>query len=188
MVYASLTWRLIHVHWIKLLELSSRQLRQRNCELISTACAHFCHRICRKFHPILRSLLLDYCSTHYCDVITSAMASRITSLSVVYSTVCPGEDHRKHQSSVSLAFEENSPVTGKFPPQRASNAKMFLFDDVIIHRMQPNCQKPLHEALFTNVIWVHNWHLIYFPEILIRSIWSSQNLHMSRQLSCDMWE
>ena len=41
---------------------------------------------------------------HYNDVIMSAMASQITSLPIVYSTVYPGADKIKHQSSVSLAF------------------------------------------------------------------------------------
>ena len=34
----------------------------------------------------------------------SAMASQITSLAIVYSTVYSGTDERKHQSSASLAF------------------------------------------------------------------------------------
>ena len=41
---------------------------------------------------------------HYDDVIMSAIASQITSLTIVYSTVYPGVDQSKHQSSTSLAF------------------------------------------------------------------------------------
>ena len=41
---------------------------------------------------------------HYIDVIMATMASQITSLTVVYSTVYSGVDQRKHQSSASLAF------------------------------------------------------------------------------------
>ena len=41
---------------------------------------------------------------HYNDVIMSAMASQITSIAIVYSIVYRGIDHRKHQSSASLAF------------------------------------------------------------------------------------
>ena len=41
---------------------------------------------------------------HYNDVIMSAMASQITNLSIVCSTVGPGADQRMHQSSASLAF------------------------------------------------------------------------------------
>ena len=41
---------------------------------------------------------------HYNDVIMGAMASQITSLTIVYSTVYLGADQRKHQSSASMAF------------------------------------------------------------------------------------
>ena len=41
---------------------------------------------------------------HYDDIIMGAMASQITSLTIVYSTVYSGADQRKHQSSASLAF------------------------------------------------------------------------------------
>ena len=41
---------------------------------------------------------------HYSDVIMSTIASLITSLAVVYSTVYSDADQRKHQSSASLAF------------------------------------------------------------------------------------
>ena len=41
---------------------------------------------------------------HYNDVIMSTMASQITSLTIVYSTVYSDTDERKHQSSASLAF------------------------------------------------------------------------------------
>ena len=63
-----------------------------------------------------------------------SMASQITSLTIVYSTVYSGADQRKkNQSSASLAFcEGNSPVTGECPAQMASNAKIFPFDEVTI--------------------------------------------------------
>ena len=41
---------------------------------------------------------------HYNDVIMSAMASQIPSLTIIYSTIYSGVDQRKHQSSASLAF------------------------------------------------------------------------------------
>ena len=47
------------------------------------------------------------------------IASQITSLTIVYSTVYPDADQRKHQSSASLAF-----VRGiEFPAQMSSNAE-----------------------------------------------------------------
>ena len=62
-------------------------------------------------------------SDHHSDVIISAMASQVTGVSIVYSTVCSGADQRKYQFSVTGLCEGNSPVTGEFPAQRASNAE-----------------------------------------------------------------
>ena len=42
--------------------------------------------------------------SHYGDVVISTIASQITSVSMVYSSVCSDADQRKHQSSASLAF------------------------------------------------------------------------------------
>ena len=54
----------------------------------------------------------------------TTMASQITSLTIVYSTVYSGADQRKHQSSASLAIcAGNSPETSEFPAQMASNAE-----------------------------------------------------------------
>ena len=61
---------------------------------------------------------------HYNDVIMDSIASQITSLTIVYSAVYSGADRRKHQSSALLAFVwGNSPGTGEFPAQMASNAE-----------------------------------------------------------------
>ena len=70
---------------------------------------------------------------HYNDVIMSTMASQITSLTIVYSTVYVGADQRKHQSSASLAFVRGIhqwPVNSlqKGPVTR----KIFPFDDAIM--------------------------------------------------------
>ena len=65
---------------------------------------------------------------HYSDVIMSIMASEITSLTIVYSTVCSGADQRKHQTSAS---EGNPQVTVGFPHKGPVMRKMFTFDDVI---------------------------------------------------------
>ena len=61
---------------------------------------------------------------HCNDVIMGAIASQITSLTIVYSIVYSDADQGKHQSSASLAFVRgNSSVTGEFPAQMASNAE-----------------------------------------------------------------
>ena len=62
-----------------------------------------------------------------------AMASQITRLTIVYSTIYSGADQRKHQSSVSLAFVwgiDRGPVNS--PHKVPVTQKMLPFDDVII--------------------------------------------------------
>ena len=84
------------------------------------------------------------CLTHNDDVTMSAMASQITSLKIVYSTVYSGTDQRKHQSSASLAFVRgihwwpvnSGPVTRKMLP----------LDDVIMYTVF---------WLSFNSLWVH---------------------------------
>ena len=48
----------------------------------------------------------------------NAMASQITSASIICPTVCSVSDQRKQQSSTSLAF-----VTDEFPSERAGDAE-----------------------------------------------------------------
>ena len=57
-------------------------------------------------HIMSSACLLQFRNRHayYIDVIMTTMASQITSLTVVYSTVYWDADKRKHQSSASLAF------------------------------------------------------------------------------------
>ena len=62
-----------------------------------------------------------------------AMASQITSLTIVYSSVNSGADQRKHQSSASLAFVRGihrGPVNSLH--KGSVTRKMFPFDDVIM--------------------------------------------------------
>ena len=47
---------------------------------------------------------INQCSLHYNNVMIGTIASQITSLTIVYSTVYSDADQRKHQSSTSLAF------------------------------------------------------------------------------------
>ena len=70
-----------------------------------------------------------------------AIASQITSLAIIYSTVYSSADPRKHQSSASLAFVRgihrrpvNSPH--KWPVTR----KMTPFDDVIMGWEMPGLE------------------------------------------------
>ena len=68
---------------------------------------------------------------HHSYVIMSAMASQITSLTIVYSIADWGADQRKHQSSASLAFVRGIhrwPVNS--PHKEPVTRKLFPFDDV----------------------------------------------------------
>ena len=54
----------------------------------------------------------------------NAIASQMTGVSIVCSTIYSGGYQRKHQSSTSLAFVMGKPpVTGGYPTQKASNAE-----------------------------------------------------------------
>ena len=115
---------------------------------------------------------------HYDDVIMCAIASQIASLMIVYSTVYPGADQSKHQSSASLAFVwgiHRGPVNSphKWPVTR----KMFPFDDVImqfpalvqIMAWRRLGDKPLSKAMLVSLLtqicitrWVNIVYLVEF--------------------------
>ena len=59
-----------------------------------------------------------------------ATASQITGILIIYSTICSGADQRKYR--VTDIWKGNPPVTGGLPTQRASNAEMYLLDDVMM--------------------------------------------------------
>ena len=72
---------------------------------------------------------------HYSDVKLGAIASQITSLRIVYSTVYLGTDQRTYQSTASLTFVRGIhrwPVN--IPRKWPVTQKMLPFDDVIMHR------------------------------------------------------
>ena len=78
--------------------------------------------------------------THYNDVIMGAIASQITSLTIVYSTDYSDVDQRKHQSSAPVAFVwgiHRGPVNS--PHRWPVTRKMFPFDDVIMLRIFAEC-------------------------------------------------
>ena len=55
-------------------------------------------------HVVGQGHFTDFLQIHYDDVTIGKIASQITSLTIVYSTVYSDADQRKHQSSASLAF------------------------------------------------------------------------------------
>ena len=99
------------------------------------ACCWFSHKSSPE--PMAIKILV-----HYGDVMMGAIASQITSLTIVYSTVYSDADQRKHQSSALLAFVRGihrGPVNSphKWPVTR----KICPYDDVIMRV----CQRGLLE-------------------------------------------
>ena len=79
--------------------------------------------------------ICGYWNGHYNDVTMSAIASQITSLTIVYPTVYSDAVQRKHQSSASLVFVRRlhrGPVNS--PHKGPVTWKMFPFDDVIMDK------------------------------------------------------
>ena len=95
------------------------------------------------------SLKSDMYLRHYSDVIMDTIASQITSLTIVYSTVYSDADQRKHQSSTSLAIVRGihrGPVNSshKWPVTR----KMFPFDDVIMEHKSTSDSSLVNSNVF----------------------------------------
>ena len=71
---------------------------------------------------------------HYNDVTMTTMASQITSLTVVYSTVYSDADKKKTSKlRVTGLCVGNSPGAVNSPHKGPVTRKMFPFDDVIMH-------------------------------------------------------
>ena len=87
------------------------------------------HNICCDYMISLCNIYLEltwdtvHCGDHYNDVIMGAMASQIISLTIVYSTIYSGADQITSKLRVTGLCVGNSPGTGEFPAQMASNAE-----------------------------------------------------------------
>ena len=111
------------------------------------------------------------------------MASQITSLTIVYSTVYSGADQRKYQSPASQAFAwgiHRGPVNSphKWPVTR----KMFPFDDVIMDikcggRHQIQCHSVL--CMCSRAMWYG--HLSFFTtRYFAERAWTLRNTILQR--------
>ena len=80
------------------------------------------------------------------------MASQITSLTMVYSTVYSGADQTKTSKlRVTGLCVGNSPVAGEFPHKWPVTRKMFPFDDVIMPQWLRHWQNEETDMMtFTN--------------------------------------
>ena len=93
----------------------------------------FLRLLLKMFRDVGRFVRAKSALLHYSDVTMNVIVSQITGVSIVCSTVCSGADHRKHQSSVSLAFVRGihrRPVDSLH--NRPVTRKMFSFADVIM--------------------------------------------------------
>ena len=84
----------------------------------------------RKNKQAIKANLFHFFHHHYNDVIMSAMASQISSLTIVYATVYSGANQRKHQSSVPLAFVRGIHQRSVNAPHKGPvTRKMYPCDD-----------------------------------------------------------
>ena len=112
----------------------------------------------------------------------SAIASQITSLTIVYSTVFQGADHRKHQSSASLAFVRGihrAPVNS--PHKGPVTRTMFPFDDVIMwtHVSTNLMGSDSHDFLLRYFRFHSNFRemlIIHFNQVFVKCIKSLQRV------------
>ena len=97
-----------------------------------------------------------------------AIASQITSLTIVYSIVYSDADQRKHQSSASLAFVQGihrGPVNS--PHKWPVTQKFFSFDDVIMmvcvfHNCDYLCKyREVLAQIYSVVNYINN-HNVYW--------------------------
>ena len=120
-----------------------------------------------------------FVNPHYNDVIMGAIASQITSLTIVYSTVYSDADQRKHQSSASLAFVRGIhrwPVN--FPTQRASNAenvstwrRHYDFSKMVPRSpgcIQWDCQCSWKWRLYKTCFYILHVHFVCFSPLQSR--------------------
>ena len=99
----------------------------------------WCHICVRQSVPTMqmsvttRERITLHRSIHYSGVILSAMASQITRVWIVCSTVCSSADQRRHRSSASLAFVKGiHQWLVNFPHKGQVTRKIFPFDDEIL--------------------------------------------------------
>ena len=107
----------------------------------------------------------------------SAMASQITSLTIVYSAVYSRRRSKKTSNlRVTVLCEGNSPVTGEFPAQRASNPEnvsiwwrrhiLFKRNDV-----QWNRKMIWQQAIISRTSWRSKCSINNIPELFQIMFW-----------------
>ena len=114
---------------------------------------------------------------HFNDIIMSTMASQITSLTIIYSTVYSGADQRKHESSASLVFlrriqrrpvnsphallERLYPIFPMFRFEHAIKSNQILDPQFLLTKPEFACQASdvTNQARQSGLTWGLYWHL-----------------------------
>ena len=143
----------------------------------------------------------EVCPGHYDDVIMSAIASQITSLTIIYSTVYPGADPSNIKAPRHWPlWPVNSPH--KWPVTR----KMFPFDDVIVGYLitthpkslqtwtnsgTGNSLLPVVERNARTLRWRHNERDCVSnhqpQDCLLNSLFADQSKHQSSASLAFVW-
>ena len=123
----------------------------------------------------------NFCSKHYNDVIMTMMASQITSLTIVYSTIYSNADQRKHQKlCVTGLCAGNSLGPVNSPHKGPVTRKMFPLDDVIME--SSICRQHIFKKMYFVTHWTHG----KFGEILIKmQIFWLKQMHL--KMSSTKW-
>ena len=123
-------------------------------------------------------------SIHYNDIIMSAMASQITSLTIVYSRLFRYRSEEISKLRVTGFCAGSSPVTCEFPEQRASNTESIsiwwrhhVYSHIFFHAIFGILA--LHfEALFSDMWEQYNRYLHYLKKFkLYQHILSLKPFH-----------
>ena len=112
---------------------------------------------------------------NHCNNVISAVASKITGVSIVCKTVSTGSDERKHQSSASMAFLRGIhrwPV--KSPHKKPLTRKMFPFEesDIFVSLKCSNLQDRSDVKVDLAVFITRNYFSHTICEIINLCIWS----------------
>ena len=118
------------------------------------------------FEPMMALFTIKYMWHQYGGIIINAMASQITSLTIVYSTVysrCKSKTTSK--LSVTGLCEGNSLVTGEFPAQRVSDTEnvsiWWRHHDNINELRLAACTH--HKSKLNTMFRRRCVHMVYFP-------------------------
>ena len=130
------------------------------------------HACTMNMKPHTTTMNIQKLVPHYCDVTMGAIGSQITSLKTVYWTVYSDTDQRKHLPRITGLCVGNSPGTGEFPAQKASNAENVsiwwrhhdrLWQDEMTMVLLVN--KWLREIIYSYIFVLH--HILWLTILIV---------------------